>query len=835
MSQVGSGEQVHTEEVGRAGYDAKAAEAKWQKYWADHETFRARDDDARERRYVLDMFPYPSGDLHMGHAEAYAMGDVVARMWRLRGYNVMHPIGWDAFGLPAENAAIRNNEHPARWTYENIATQKKSFQRYGLSLDWSRELHTCDEEYYVWTQWLFLEFFKKGLAYRKDGYVNWCPKDQTVLANEQVKEGLCERCGSVVTKRELTQWYFRITDYAQQLLDDMAQLEGKWPDRVLAMQRNWIGRSEGAWVDFTIEGRDKPVTVFTTRPDTLYGATFMVVAPDSALANEIVADAQRPGFEEYLEKVKRSNEIERLSTEHVKTGVPLGVEAINPVNGERIPVWAADYVLSEYGSGAIMAVPAHDQRDLDFAKKYNLPVRRVIDTGEPDPAESGIATTGDGSYVNSGPLDGLSDKDSGKKRIIAQLEEQSTGKATVTYRLRDWLLSRQRFWGCPIPIIHCPHCGDVAVPVEHLPVRLPDLRGEELAPKGVSPLAAATAWKNVPCPACGAPAQRDTDTMDTFVDSSWYFLRYCSPGYDKGPFRPEDLARWAPIDQYVGGVEHATMHLLYSRFFTKVLRDLGYLNFSEPFTRLLNQGQVINEGKAMSKSLGNGVDLGQQLDAYGVDAVRLTVVFAGPPEDDIDWADVSPASSLRFLQRAHRLALEVSSRPGSHPASGDPTLRKATHKAISTIGELIESGRFNVAVARIMELVNATRKTLDAPGAGGADPAVREATEFIAQALSLFAPYVAEEMWETLGHEPSIANSTWPSADPALLAADEVTLVVQVQGKVRAKLQVDPQIGERQAVAAALADDNVQRALAGRPVLKTIVKLPRLVSIVPGA
>ncbi|WP_245725801.1 leucine--tRNA ligase [Propionibacterium cyclohexanicum] len=821
--------------MGRAGYDAKAAEAKWQKYWADHETFRARDDDARERRYVLDMFPYPSGDLHMGHAEAYAMGDVVARMWRLRGYNVMHPIGWDAFGLPAENAAIRNNEHPARWTYENIATQKKSFQRYGLSLDWSRELHTCDEEYYVWTQWLFLEFFKKGLAYRKDGYVNWCPKDQTVLANEQVKEGLCERCGSVVTKRELTQWYFRITDYAQQLLDDMAQLEGKWPDRVLAMQRNWIGRSEGAWVDFTIEGRDKPVTVFTTRPDTLYGATFMVVAPDSALANEIVADAQRPGFEEYLEKVKRSNEIERLSTEHVKTGVPLGVEAINPVNGERIPVWAADYVLSEYGSGAIMAVPAHDQRDLDFAKKYNLPVRRVIDTGEPDPAESGIATTGDGSYVNSGPLDGLSDKDSGKKRIIAQLEEQSTGKATVTYRLRDWLLSRQRFWGCPIPIIHCPHCGDVAVPVEQLPVRLPDLRGEELAPKGVSPLAAATAWKNVPCPACGAPAQRDTDTMDTFVDSSWYFLRYCSPGYDKGPFRPEDLARWAPIDQYVGGVEHATMHLLYSRFFTKVLRDLGYLNFSEPFTRLLNQGQVINEGKAMSKSLGNGVDLGQQLDAYGVDAVRLTVVFAGPPEDDIDWADVSPASSLRFLQRAHRLALEVSSRPGSNPASGDPTLRKATHKAISTIGELIESGRFNVAVARIMELVNATRKTLDAPGAGGADPAVREATEFIAQALSLFAPYVAEEMWETLGHEPSIANSTWPSADPALLAADEVTLVVQVQGKVRAKLQVDPQIGERQAVAAALADDNVQRALAGRPVLKTIVKLPRLVSIVPGA
>ncbi|MFZ2624921.1 MAG: leucine--tRNA ligase [Propionibacterium sp.] len=834
MSQVGSKDESQAEEVDRAGYDAKAAETKWQTYWSQHETFRARDDDPRERRYVLDMFPYPSGDLHMGHAEAYAMGDVVARMWRLRGYNVMHPIGWDAFGLPAENAAIRNNEHPARWTYENIATQKKSFQRYGLSLDWSRELHTCDEEYYVWTQWLFLEFFKKGLAYRKDGYVNWCPKDQTVLANEQVKEGLCERCGSVVTKRELTQWYFRITDYAQQLLDDMEQLEGKWPERVLAMQRNWIGRSEGAWVDFTIEGRDKPVTVFTTRPDTLYGATFMVVAPDSALADEIVSDERRPGFEKYLEKVKRSNEIERLSTEHVKTGVPLGVEAINPVNGEKIPVWTADYVLSEYGSGAIMAVPAHDQRDLDFATKYDLPVRRVIDTGEPDPAESRVATTGDGVYVNSGPLDGLPDKDSGKKTIIAQLQHDDAGRATVTYRLRDWLLSRQRFWGCPIPIIHCPTCGDVPVPEDQLPVKLPDLRGEALAPKGVSPLAAATEWKQVSCPNCGGPAERDTDTMDTFVDSSWYYLRYCSPGYDKGPFRREDLARWAPIDQYVGGVEHATMHLLYSRFFTKVLRDLGYVDFNEPFTRLLNQGQVINQGKAMSKSLGNGVDLGEQLDRYGVDAVRLTVVFAGPPEDDIDWADVSPASSLRFLQRAHRLALEVSSLPGSDPAEGDLALRKATHKAISAISDLIDAGRFNVAVARIMELVNATRKTVDAAGKGGADPAVREAVEFVAQALSLFAPYVAEEMWETLGREPSIANSTWPTPDPQLLIADEVTMVVQVQGKVRAKLQVSPQISEQDAVSAAMADENVQRALAGRPVLKTITKLPRMVSIVPG-
>ena len=487
MSQVETSQGAGQPRAERGGYDAAAAEAKWQRFWAEDRTFVARDDDPRERRYMLDMFPYPSGDLHMGHAEAYAMGDVLARIWRMQGYNVMHPIGWDAFGLPAENAAIRNDEHPSRWTYENIETQKKSFKRYGLSLDWSREIHTCDEEYYRWTQWLFLQFFRKGLAYRKDGYVNWCPTDQTVLANEQVKEGLCERCGSVVTKRELTQWYFRITDYAQELLDDMGQLEGTWPDRVLAMQRNWIGRSEGAWVTFAVEGRDEPITVFTTRPDTLHGASFMVVAPDAPLAEEIVSDECRPAFEEYLERVKRTNDIERQSTEHVKTGVPLGVTAVNPVNGESIPIWAGDYVLSEYGSGAIMAVPAHDQRDLDFARTYGLPVRMVIDTGEPDPAVSGIATTGDGAYVNSGSLDGLSDKASAARRIIAELEAAGAGEATVTYRLRDWLLSRQRFWGCPIPIIRCPACGDVPVPEDQLPVRLPDLRGEALAPRGGSP------------------------------------------------------------------------------------------------------------------------------------------------------------------------------------------------------------------------------------------------------------------------------------------------------------------------------------------------------------
>jgi leucyl-tRNA synthetase len=836
MSQDRAG-QDRTE---RRGYDAGAAQAKWAAYWADHDTFVTDEYSGRERRYVLDMFPYPSGDLHMGHAEAYAMGDVVARLWRMQGFEVMHPIGWDSFGLPAENAAIRNNEHPARWTYENIETQKNSFKRYGLSLDWTRELHTSDPEYYRWTQWLFLLFYRNGLAYRKNSWVNWCPKDQTVLANEQVIQGECERCHTPVTKRQLNQWYFRITDYAQELLDSMSELEGGWPDRVLAMQRNWIGRSVGAHVDFRIEGREEPVRVFTTRPDTLYGATFMVVAPDSELADEICADSARPAFEAYLEQVKKRTEIERQSTEHVKTGVDLGVTAVNPVNGERVPVWAADYVLAEYGTGAIMAVPAHDQRDLEFAIKYDLPVRVVIDTGEADPVTSGVATTGDGVYVNSGELNGLDRKAAGVAAMVQRLEAEGTGEATVTYRLRDWLLSRQRFWGCPIPIVHCPACGEVPVPDDQLPVELPHLVGADLAPKGTSPLAgeAARAWREVACPRCGGPAERDTDTMDTFVDSSWYFYRYCSPRNEQMAFDPEDVRRWMPVEQYVGGVEHAILHLLYMRFFAHVLHTLGYIDFDEPMKRLLNQGQVINNGAGMSKSLGNGVDLGKQIDLYGVDAVRLTMVFAGPPEDDIDWADVSPASSLKFLQRAYRLADDVTSPVGADPATGDEGLRRVTHKTIADITDLIGAGRFNVAIARTMELVNATRKAIDASApdssnAGPGDPAVREAVGFVAQALSLVAPYVAEEMWELLGYEPSIANSVWPTPDPALLVTESVTMVVQVQGKVRAKLSVPPSIGEDDALALALADANVQRALDGRGVAKVITRLPAMVSIVP--
>ena len=659
-------------------YDPRDVQEKWQARWAELDPFRASEDpaDPRERFYLVDMFPYPSGDLHMGHAEAYAIGDALARYQFLRGRNVLHPIGWDAFGLPAENAAIRNNSHPADWTYANIETQAASFRRYATSFDWSRRLQTCDPSYYRWNQWLFLRFYERGLAYRRDGYVNWCPVDQTVLANEQVIAGKCERCGADVVRRMLNQWYFKITEYADRLLADAGQLEGCWPDRVLLMQRNWIGRSEGAEVQFQVEGRDEPVTVFTTRPDTLYGATFFVVAADSPLAEEICAPGRLPELRAYVEQVRKLTDIERQSTDREKTGVFLGRHAVNPVNGERIPVWAADYVLPDYGTGAIMAVPAHDQRDLDFARAYGLDVRVVVDTGQPDPAQTGIATAGDGTLVNSGPINGLP-KAEAIAAITAILAEKGLGQAAVNYRLRDWLLSRQRFWGTPIPIVHCPSCGEVPVPDDQLPVVLPDLRGQDLVPRGVSPLAAAEDWVNVDCPRCGGPAKRDTDTMDTFVDSSWYMFRYCTPDYTDGPFDPAEVRRWAPVDMYVGGVEHAILHLLYSRFFTKVLNDMGLLDFTEPFTRLINQGQVINHGKAMSKSLGNGVDLGEQIERFGVDTIRLTMIFASPPEDDIDWADMNPDAMVKFLGRVWRIAADVDPRTAADPGTGPGERRTA--------------------------------------------------------------------------------------------------------------------------------------------------------------
>ncbi|WP_460789662.1 leucine--tRNA ligase [Nocardioides maradonensis] len=803
--------QEQVTESGAASYDVHAVEEKWLPVWDRLEAFRA--DDAvvlageKPKFYGLTMFPYPSGDLHMGHAEVMALHDVMCRYKKFRGFEVLNPMGWDSFGLPAENAAIKNDEHPATYTYANIETQYGSFKKYGLSFDWSRRLHTSDPEYYRWTQWLFLKLREQGLAYRKNSPVNWCPNDQTVLANEQVlADGTCERCGAEVTKKELTQWYFRTTAYAQELYDCLDELQDTWIGKVVNAQRNWIGRSEGAHVAFDVEGHE-PITVFTTRPDTLVGATFMVVAADAKLAQQLVAPDRAQALEDYLAEVRKASDIDRLATDRPKTGVDLGVTATNPLTGEQIPVWAADYVLADYGTGAIMAVPAHDDRDREFAEKFGLPIVPVYDEDE--------------AY----------DKAAAVSAAIAKIEASGHGEGTVNFRLRDWLLSRQRYWGAPIPIIHCPVDGEVAVPEDQLPVLLPELKGADLKPKGTSPLGGAREWVEVTCPTCGGPAERDTDTMDTFVDSSWYFFRYLSPRDDTQAFDPALAKAWGPIDFYLGGDEHAVLHLLYARFFTKALRDMGLIDWDEPFSAYLSQGKVINNGRKMSKSLGNGVNLGSQLDEFGVDAVRLTLVFASPPEDNIDWADVSPAGSLRFLQRAWRLAGDVTSSAGVDLAGGDAALRRVTARTVHDAEQLVESYRFNVVVARVMELVNATRKAIDS-GCGPADPAVREAAETVAILLSLVAPYTAEEMWQLLGHEPSVAQAAWPVVDPALLVEESVTAVVQIQGKVKGRLEVAPDISEADLEALALADADVVKAIDGREVRRVIVRAPKLVNIV---
>ena len=822
----------HNSESAHAAYDFAYVQEKWLPIWDRLQPFKSgRADDMRPKKYVLDMFPYPSGDLHMGHAEAYALGDVIARYWIQKGFNVMHPIGWDAFGLPAENAAIKHNADPKIWTYENIAVQKASMRRFACSFDWDRVFNTCDPEFYKWNQWLFLQLYERGLAYRKDSAVNWCPSCQTVLANEQVVAGLCERCDTPVTKKKLNQWYFKITDYADRLLDDMAQLEGKWPEKVLMMQRNWIGRSSGANVSFVIEGRTEPVTVYTTRPDTLFGATFMVVAADSDLAAElVVGSGVESELATYLEKIKSDSDIDRLATDRPKTGVFLNRYAVNPVNGEKLPIWASDYVLADYGTGAIMAVPAHDQRDLDFARAMKLKVTVVVDTGEEDPQFSGIATTGDGVLVNSGALNGLNKSDA-IATINTQLEKDGLGKSARNYRLRDWLVSRQRFWGTPIPIVHCPVCGEVPVPIDQLPLTLPNADGLDLKPKGTSPLGAATDWVHVKCPKCGADAKRDTDTMDTFVDSSWYYLRYPSSTNHNEAFSKKDIETWLPVDQYVGGVTHAILHLLYSRFLTKVLSDMELLDFNEPFTRLLNQGMVVMDGSAMSKSRGNIVRLSDELAHHGVDAIRLSMIFAGPPEDDVDWSDVSPSGSVKFLSRAWRLSGDVKTVPGVDFADGDVSLRKATHKALHDADFAVESFRFNVAVARMMELVNATRKAIDS-GCGANDPAVREAVEALAIMLSLVAPFTAEEMWERLGHAPSVALVGWPVVDKKLLVADSVIAVIQINGKIKERIEVAPTITDAEIENLALNHPSIIAELVGEVPKKIIARAPKLVNIV---
>ncbi|MGV8882236.1 MAG: leucine--tRNA ligase [Rhodoglobus sp.] len=840
-------------------YDIEAIQNKWNPIWEKLQPFATDDpNDKRPRKYILDMFPYPSGELHMGHAEAFGFGDITARYWRQRGFNVLHPIGWDSFGLPAENAAIKNGANPVTWTYENIAEQKANFKRYGISFDWSRVLHTSDPEYYKWNQWLFLKLYEKGLAYRKESWVNWDPIDQTVLANEQVlPDGTSERSGAVVVKKKLTQWYFKITEYADRLLDDLNQLEGTWPAKVLSMQRNWIGRSVGADVDFEIENHPDKVTVFTTRPDTLHGVTFMVVAPDSDLAADLAAGSTpevQASFAAYLAQAQKNTEIERQDATREKTGIPLERYAINPATGERIPIWTADYVLADYGHGAVMAVPAHDQRDLDFARKFGLPVRVVLDTLAPvtgaipvleldengvailpddlpplDPASTGKALVGDGRMINSGSLDGLS-KGHAIRKIVEQLEAAGTGRAAKTYRLRDWLISRQRFWGTPIPIIHGADGELMAVPFDQLPVVLPPTEGLDLTPKGQSPLAAAKDWVTVPDPRDGSDALRDADTMDTFVDSSWYFLRFLSANDPDKAFDVAEAEKWAPVDQYVGGVEHAILHLLYARFITKVLFDLGYVSFTEPFSALLNQGMVLSEGKKMSKRSRKGTTFTAEVDAHGADALRLTLAFAGPPEDNINWEDVSPAASKKFLARAFRLALDVTSAPEIEWKTGNLALRRATHRFLADGPALAESLKFNVLVARIMDLVNVTRKAIDGE-AGGGDAAVREAVEVITIALSLFAPFTAEEMWEKLGYQPTVALAGWRKADPTLLVEDSVTAIIQVDGKVRDRIDVSPKIGGDELEKLARASAAVTRAVGDREIVNVIVRAPRIVNI----
>ncbi|MCF8063811.1 MAG: leucine--tRNA ligase [Desulfarculaceae bacterium] len=822
-------------------YDPKSIESRWQQQWEQDGIFAVSDDTSKEKYYLLEMFPYPSGRIHMGHSRVYTIGDTLARIRRMQGFNVLHPMGWDAFGMPAENAAIANNTHPARWTYENIDYMRSQLKKLGYSHDWSREFATCDPSYYRWEQLMFVRMWEKGLVYRKKSLVNWCDTCQTVLANEQVEAGNCWRCDNPVDQRELYGYFFKITDYADELLEKLDELDG-WPDSVKIMQRNWIGKSYGAEIHFPIEGRDDVVRVFTTRADTLYGATFMSLAPEHPLALELSAGTeQEQAVKEFIAKVKRQSFSQRADDKS-KEGVFTGAWCTHPLTGRRMPVYVANFVLMEYGTGAVMAVPTHDQRDFEFATEYGLELIEVIagPGGAVGVENMTEAFTDYGTLVNSGRFDGLSTEEA-KRAVAAELEKRGMGRETINYRLRDWGISRQRYWGDPIPVIHCDKCGQVPVPEADLPVVLP--LDAQLPETGGSPLPDLAEWVNTTCPTCGGAAKRETDTMDTFVESSWYFARYACPHYEQGPLDPGPTDYWMPVDQYIGGIEHAVLHLLYSRFFTKVMRDLGLVKADEPFTNLLTQGMVIKDGSKMSKSKGNVVDPDLMVQRYGADTVRLFILFAAPPEKELEWSDRGVEGASRFLGRLWRMGLAVADQAaGVAPyAGGDlPDTLKAlhtkTHETIKKVSEdSVEKYQFNTAIAAIMELVNQIslveqdESLADEPQRAAV---LREAVEAAVVLISPMAPHIADELWQRMGGRGYLIEHGWPTWDEAALVREEKLVVVQVQGKVRSKLTMPADADDAALEAAALADEKVQKFIDGRPLKKVIVVQGKLVNIV---
>jgi len=812
-----------------AGYDHAAIELKWQDRWHAERTFYVDEESGRSKFYNLQMYPYPSGDLHMGHIRNYSYTDLLTRYLTMRGHNVLSPMGWDSFGLPAENAAIETGVHPREFTEQRIEKMKQQLRRLGAVYDWSREVAAHTPEYYRWTQWLFLQFWKADLAYKKQAPVNWCPSCQTVLANEQViGEGVCERCGTAVEKRDLDQWFFKITDYAQRLLDDLGPLKGQWPERVRVMQENWIGRSEGARFRMEIAERpDVSFEVFTTRPDTLFGMTFAVLAPEHPLVAELTAGTpQESAVREFIQGVTMQTEIERLSTEQEKQGLFIGFHAINPANGERVPLFIADYVLMTYGTGAIMAVPGQDQRDWDFAKKHDLPIIRTV---QPPEDFEGEAFTGGGPAINSGFLDGL-EVGPAVARTIEWLDEEGLGTAEVQFRLRDWLISRQRYWGCPIPMVTCPTDGLVPIPEDQLPVLLPDI--EDYKPKGQSPLAAVAEFVETTCPVCGGSARRETDTMDTFVDSSWYFMRFADPGNETAAFDRARAEYWLPVDQYIGGIEHAVLHLLYARFFTKVLFDLDLLGVEEPFQRLFTQGMLTRDGAKMSKSKGNVVAPDPYYERFGADAIRLFHYFLGPPTDDAVWNDDGVEGASRFLNRVWRMASgEIGEVPSRDATSADDDMLRVAHRTVKRVTGDIDRFHFNTAIAALMEFGNALRGYIASEGRARRET-LDTCLEMMILMLGPMTPHIAHEMWEVTGHDSMLGKEDWPLWDEDLAALETVTMVVQVNGKVRDRFEVPADISDDEARAMALASERVQAYTGGSDPDRVIVRVPKLVNVV---